>query len=236
MNRRPPMAGFSVPEAVLALLLGLFVVHLGLSTLARLRTSQGRLAAQAEGLTAMRVARHVLRDELRRGTPGRDWFVSDDSISLRAFRGVGLVCPLDSASTEVTVSFTGQRRADPSKDSVLFLDPLGSVEVRSLAGVGPAVGPCGPEGLDSLERWSLDAPVPHTAVVGRLFEHGSYHVALSALRYRRGESGRQPLTPEVWDGTSGWVLSPAAIGLQVQHQNADAGPSWSAFLAENEPQ
>lgn len=224
-------AGISAPEAIVALLLGLFVIHLGVTTLAQLRASEARLAARSDGLTAMRVAGHVLRRELRRGRPGRDWVVDDDSLRLRAFRGTAIVCACDSATAQITVSYRGDRRPDPSKDSVLLLGPTGSVEVRALVGTGGSATDCGPAPATELESWTLDAPVEPGAVVARLFERGSYHVALSALRYRRGASGRQPLTPEVWGDSSTWSLNGARLGLEVRPLDPDVGLPWAAFLS-----
>lgn len=60
---------------------------------------------------------------------------------------------------------------------------------------------------ESLYRWTLESP-PLTGTLFLLFESGSYHLAGGALRYRRGESGRQPLTAEWFDDSRGglrWV-------------------------------
>jgi len=64
--------GFSAPEALVALLLGLFIVHLGFGTLERMRAVEGRLVARTDALVAMRVARHALRRELGLGRAGVD--------------------------------------------------------------------------------------------------------------------------------------------------------------------
>lgn len=215
----------------MALLLGLFVIHLGLATLSRLRVAEARLAARADALTAMRVAGHVLRRELRHGRPTDDWTVDGDSLALRAFRGTAVVCALDSVATEITVSYRGDRRPDPSKDSVLLVDATGRREARALVGTGGSAVGCGAALPSELETWTLDAPVEPGAVVARLFERGSYHLALSALRYRRGASGRQPLTPEVWADSTAWTARGGRLGLEVRPLRADAGPAWAAFLA-----
>jgi hypothetical protein len=228
---RSAAAGFSAVEGIVALLVGLFVVHLGLSAIVRLRSVEAGIAKRMDAITAMRVARHVLRSELGRGVPGRDWMAAGDSISLRAFRGTGLVCPAGALTNEVTVSFSGVRRPDPSKDSVLLLGPAGTATPRALVAVGPAAISCGPLGPADLERWGLDAPAPAGTVVARVFERGSYHVALSALRYRRGSSGRQPLTPQVWDDDSRLLPLGDRLGLEVQHGSPEQGPDWEAFLA-----
>jgi hypothetical protein len=223
--------GFSVPEAIVALLLGIFVVHLGFATLERMRVVEGRLAARADALVAMRVARHVLRRELGYGRAGVDWAVDSDSISLRAFRGTALVCPGSVASDELTVRFEGDRRPDPAKDSVILVGPDGVSEVRAIEAVTAAARPCASIPESELETWRLDEPVPADAVVARLFERGSYHLASRALRYRRGLSGRQPLTPEVWSGATGWTTTGSRFGLRAEPRDSTMGSPWSAFLA-----
>lgn len=228
---RATRAGISAPEVIVALLLGLFVVHLGLTTLARLSAARARLAARTDGLVAMRVARYVLRRELRHGLPGEDWWVDRDSVYLRAYRGTATVCSRDSASVEITVSYAGDRLPAPSKDSVLLLDSEGSREVRALTSVVASTAGCPPFTAGSEETWRLSGALPPGSVIARLFERGSYHLSSSALRYRRAGAGRQPLTPEVWSPTTAWVLSGTRLGLEAQHHDSIVGPSWEAFLA-----
>ena len=67
-------------------------------------------------------------------------------------------------------------------------------------------------------------------VVARLFERGSYHLSDATLRYRRGASGRQPLTPEVWSVATGWRLSGQRLGVAFTPART-AGSTWSGFLA-----
>ncbi len=224
-------AGISLPEALVALVLGMLVVHLGLNTLQRIKSAQVRLAVRSDALVALRVGRYVLRRELRRARPGRDWVLDRDSLSLRAFRGTAFVCPNDSATVELTVSYSGDRRPDPSKDSVLLFTREGEWEVRALAAVGSAPTSCGPVGTGSLATWRLDEAAPPGTVLARLFERGSYHLSGSALRYRRGLSGRQPLTPEIWSTATGWTRSGARVGLELFPRDADAGQPWSGFLS-----
>jgi hypothetical protein len=228
MSRR---GGFTAPEALVALLLGLFVVHLGFSTLERVRAVQGRLTARTDALVAMRVARHALRRELGFGRAGVDWRADGDSLSLRAFRGVALICPGGGSTDRITVRFTGDRSPDPAKDSLLVVLPEGREEIRRLVAVGSASSGCAAVPESKLETWQLDAPVSGAAVVARLFERGSYHLAASALRYRRGFSGRQPLTPDVWSPATAWTRSGARVGLSAEPRDSAMGPTWSAFLA-----
>jgi hypothetical protein len=222
-------AGATIAEAIVALVIGLLVLQLGLSTLARFRAAQARLVARGDALVALRIGRHVLRRELRHGMAGRDWVVDADSVSLRAFRGTALVCQADSAAAEVVVVFSGERAPDATKDSVLFVSGEGDVAVRALVGVGGAA-PCAGTLPGSPARWRLDRSAPHGAVAARLFERGSYHLSGAALRYRRGASGRQPLTPEVWTAATAWSASPARLGVTLVPA-ASTGAPWSGFVA-----
>ena len=55
-----PAGGFSVAEALVALLLGCLVVGVALATLGRQRAVQSELTARAERLGAARLARHFM--------------------------------------------------------------------------------------------------------------------------------------------------------------------------------
>ncbi|NJD18675.1 MAG: hypothetical protein FIA95_05250, partial [Gemmatimonadetes bacterium] len=68
MRRRTPCggcAGFTVLEALTALLLSFFIMALALSTVARQREVVRRLGTRADGLAVARTARHVLGGEAR---------------------------------------------------------------------------------------------------------------------------------------------------------------------------
>jgi hypothetical protein len=226
--------GASLAEALVALMLGLFLLHLGLESLARLRSAESRLLRREDALVALRVGRHVLRTELGRGRPGRDWGVEGDSLPLRAFRGVAVVCSSDSATAELVVSYRGDRAPDPAKDSVLLIGSDGGEIVRALVSTRSASG-CDPGDGGASRNWELDAGVGRTPVLGRLFERGSYHLSGHALRYRRGMSGRQPLTPEVWSPSTAWSSGGARLGVDLVPQDPAAGPAWSGFLAWDGP-
>ena len=226
------LRGASVSEMVVALLAGLLVVHLALGTLERFRSAQVRLARRTDALVALRVSRHLLRAELRVGLPGRDWRLADDSLGLRAFRGTALVCPTRPSPDELLVRYAGMRAPDPTKDSLLLVTGRGEVEVRALAGVAATADPCAAAGPGTVGRWRLDREPPADVVLARLFERGSYHLSGSALRYRRGLSGRQPLTPEVWTlPETAWTRTYEAIGVRLVPGDAGAGAAWSGFLA-----
>ena len=222
-------AGTSVIEAVVALLVGLLVLQLGLSTLARFRSAQRELGERADALVALRVGRHVLRRELRHGLPGRDWIAEPDSLSLRAFRGVAVVCGSDSLSAQLIVSYRGDRAADPSKDSVMLVTEDGAAVARALTATGVSPAPCTGPGGGAAERWTLNEAAPAGTVVVRTFERGSYHLTSAALRYRRGASGRQPLTPETWSAATAWDVETERLGVALVPSRA--GAAWSGFLA-----
>lgn len=229
-HRPAASAGVSVLEAVVALTLGAFVLHLGVVTVQRVRTAQAGITERLEALEAFRVGRYVPRLELRRAVGGRDWAVDGDSLSLRAFRGTGLVCMPDGASERVAVSYRGDRQPDPAKDSVLLVRSGGGHLVVGLEGVGSGAGACG-TGPGVPEVWTLDRPVPADVVLARLFERASYHFSAAALRYRIGASGRQPLTAEVWAmPATGWVPGPDRLAFTLAGR-PDAGRSWTGFLA-----
>lgn len=234
MRASRAVAGLTLPEVLVALLLGLFIVQLGLGTLARLDGARRRLAARTDFLVTKRVTRHVLRTELGHGVAGTDWQVGGDSVSLRAFRGTALVCRADSATASLSVSFRGERAPDPTKDSVLLLTEAGRREVRALAGVGAPASPC--TALDSAgaATWNLDAPAPDGTVLARLFERGSYHLDAYALRYRRGASGRQPLTPESLSPASRWIPGPDHLGVVLLPEDSVAGSGWTDVVAWDE--
>ena len=197
-------AGVTVAETLVALLLGLLVVQGAFKAAARVRTVHQRIMGQAEVLSSMRLAGALLRTEARHGAPGRDWSMDRGALSLRAFRGTGLVCPHGSMATSWVVSYTGYRRPDPTKDSVLVLDGTGTAASASLVAVRPAPETCGGAPLRGGLTLEVDSPLPSGGVVARVYERGTYSLSAAALRYRRGAGGRQPLTPEVWARESGW--------------------------------
>jgi hypothetical protein len=181
---------------IVALLLGCLVVGLALATLARQRAVQAELTARAERLAAARLARHLLGWEFRAAGGSGAYVAGPDSLALRAYRGLGLVCPGEGGPRELWVSASGIRAADPAKDSVELLLESGAAMVLGLEALDGSVRRCG-VAPEPLERWTLSGPAPAGVVMGRWFERGSYHLSGGALRYRRGLAGRQPLTPEV---------------------------------------
>jgi len=229
--RRAIRHGWSLPETLVALLLGLVLVHLGLDSLTRLDAARRRMAARAEALVALRVSRHVLRRELRHGLRGEDWELVADSLRLRAFRGAGLVCASDSTGPGIVVAYEGSRAPDPSKDSVLLLTAAGGREARALAAAAPYPPPCFRGDSRPAQTWRLDRPAPPDVLAARVFERGSYHLSQAALRYRRGASGRQPLTPEVWSSATRWSAAGARLGVELVPSDSLAGAPWVGLLS-----
>jgi hypothetical protein len=188
--------GASVLEAVVALTLGALLLGLVLSVLARQREVVASLAARGEALATARVVRAVLRREARAAGVGR-WWVATDSISMRAFRGSGTVCPTREPAPVLLVRSWGVRAPDPTKDSVLLITERGDVVTRALAETGTTPGhSCPGDGSGGWVGWTLSEAAPAGVILARYYERGSYHLSGEAFRYRRGAAGRQPLTPE----------------------------------------
>lgn len=227
-------AGVSVIEALAALVLGLLVVQLSLGAMARMRRIGERLTRRAEGMAAVRIARHVVGEEVRRGRPGPDWaVVGREQIALRAFRGVADVCPWQPDTLTLLVSYRGSRAVDPTKDSVLLVDREGNRLPAALERVSSSDLVC-PQAADvPVERWRLARAVPPGVVLARVYERGSYHLSGGALRYRRGAAGRQPLTPEVLrTPPSGFAWGDGTLRMLVAtDQGAGAGrTSWEDLV------
>lgn len=183
-------AGVTLPE----LLLVAWLFGLVLLATAAFAGAQGRLAAASQdrvrAADVVRTIDLILNGELRYG--GRqDAMPGPDSVRLRAVRGSATIC---AGGAELLVRYRGIRRPDPAKDSALIITSagtVGSVHAVVAAATVPAAAACGDT------RLRLE-PVP-TARTGQVlvFESGTYHLSGGALRYRRGRSGRQPVTEDV---------------------------------------
>lgn len=185
--------GFGSVEVLLGLLLLAFLVRAAWGALVQLRGVGERSSEVAGALESVRVVWIVLGEELRRGDPGRDaWTAAGDSVSLRALRGGGAACPGPGGS-ELRILYRGSRRPDPRKDSVLVLGLDGVWTAHDLVRRSAGDVACRGALPRAGEVWELD-PLPEGGLFALLFERGSYHLADSALRYRRGRGGRQPLT------------------------------------------
>lgn len=197
-------------ELLVVLALLSLVVQLGWTVLSGQRRAATALSVRAEGLETIRTVGWLLPQELSGGEPEGDWWAAGDSIVLRAFRGVGFVLGDSVRGDSVRVCYRGIRNPAPEKDSVLLLGIDGRWRAHDLVRRALLSGACVQTADASKEEWVL-SPEPGRSVLVRLFERGSYHLSLGALRYRRGEGGRQPLTPErVQEGRI--VVSPSLGG------------------------
>jgi len=187
-------SGVSVMEALLVLLLLSILVPGAWAVVARHRTAAAGAGHRAEALETIRTAAWLLPEELSGGVPGRDWWMQEDSVALRAFRALGLVRAGSIDEQELVACVRGIRAPTTDKDSVLLLETDGRWRAHELQGRA-RIAACPEVEGGWEEKWTL-SPEPGKAVLGRIFERGSYHLADGALRYRRGAGGRQPLTPE----------------------------------------
>lgn len=200
--------GVSLLETLVALLLGLLLVHLVLRTVGAAGDAVESHRTRSDRLAAVRMARWRAAADV--AAAGSAYLAGEDSVALRAVRGGIVGCGL--AGGIWTGRGEGVRLPDPDKDSVLVLLPSGRWSVHALASLEVPVGTCGPGGEGATWGLVLDPPPPASPVVGRFFERGSYHLADGALRWRRGAGGRQPLTPEVLAGRGG-AVEEAGTGL-----------------------
>ncbi|MEQ9401775.1 MAG: hypothetical protein RJQ04_21595 [Longimicrobiales bacterium] len=212
--------GATVVETVVALLLGLLLVQVSLALLVRQRQAVDSLTRRAERLAAVRTGRILLGADLRAlSGEAAALTLSSDTLALRVVRGLAVVCAED-GSGGVLVRAGGVRGPDAAKDSLLLLDLEGRWRPAALTSSDPWGGP--PQGSraracpdgPATHRWRIEPAVAFR--VARYFERGSYHLRDGALRYRRGRSGRQPLTPPVVppgsafsfgpDGSASWTV------------------------------
>jgi hypothetical protein len=220
--------GFSLLESLMALLLTSLLVPLAWALVASARGAALRVVERSEALEVERTGWHVLSSEVGSGLPGRDWTVDRPRVlSLRAFRGVAEVCEPPSAAGEALVRHSGLRLADPTKDSLLVLTAEGAWEVARLVTRAPVTGRC-PGWAEPLERWRWE-PEIGSAVLLRVFERGSYHLEDRAFRYRAGDGGRQPLTPErLHDAGSAFERTGSVLELRLS-VHAEPGTLWASI-------
>lgn len=229
--------GYTLAELTVTLAVLVLLLALSLRALAGVARTTTGLQERGAWLEAARASRWVLRSELGAGEPGRDWRLNPpDSVGLRAFRGVALVCSaLDDSTFAVRVR--SARLADPAKDSVLVLRGDGVWDVGRLVAIGPAAPDCLDPSAGRVERWRVAGLESRTGpeanpVLLRLFEAGSYHVAGATLRYRRGRGGAQPLSEAVLRGARlvGDTSAGIFAGLEIEAPGG-AGGAWTVPLA-----
>jgi len=194
MKRLKPR-GFTLVEAMVALLLLGIVVQGGWAVFSNFRVAAERTALAAQGLETVRTVGWVLSEELDGARAGQDWWPSSDSsVSLRAFRGVAWVQEWENEG-QVRVCYRGIRNPNPQKDSILTLSQEGVWVPRALEDRVRSVSGCAGENQGWVEIWQVEKGARGWRLA-RVFEVGSYHFSKGAFRYRVGEGGRQPLTAE----------------------------------------
>ena len=231
-NRR---TGASLVEVLIALVLGVFVVQLGFATLGQLDRFAADASKRSDVAMSIRIARSVLRDELAVADSARAGGVAGDSVALRAFRGVGVVCPGSISGSTVLVAYAGARQPDSTKDSLEVITASGRTRVIGFDVVSASAALCATRrGAEVVQLWTAATPVPPDALLLRPFERGSYHLAGSALRYRAGRGGRQPLTPEVFDDGRSWIVDSADV-IAARLTPIGGTRGWTGTLLRRSP-
>lgn len=212
---RRDVDGATLVETLVALLLGLLVLQAGMTAVARTRLAHARAMERADALSAGRLTGALLRAETEAGRAGEDWVVEGASLALRAYRGTGLVCGEHEAPGVLVVSYGGYRRPDPTKDSVEVVYADGARALAELTDLATGPPACRGAPIERSLTLELDVPTPPGGVLARVFERGAYSLSDRALRYRRGAGGRQPLTPEILEGESGWRLTDGRLSAEL---------------------
>jgi hypothetical protein len=160
---------------------------------------------------ALRTAVLLPRIEWRALSPHDIRAAAADSVRSRLIRGFARGCGVTAGAFE----YTGIRDPDPQKDSAIVIAPSDAETIHAITHSTPAAA-CSPRrgralaiafGGTQLERGS----------VALIFESGTYYLSASALRYRRGSEGRQPLTQEYLDTRlSGFAPIPGSAGTPVE--------------------
>lgn len=195
------------------------------------------LVAREESVETLRTIWTVLHEELGAGGRGRDWEMEEgtnQAVRLRAFRGIALPCEWETGSREGRVTWSGHRAPDPDRDSVLVLEAEGGWRLAALEALSSAGVECDGPLEGQVARWRLSERVSGPILI-RYFERGRYSMEDRAFRYRRGEEGRQPLTPERVGPASGFESSEEG-GLDVRLELQPGGEvrwrvPWSGTLA-----
>jgi hypothetical protein len=230
-------SGVSLIEALTALALGGLLCVVLIAALAASRRGAAAHALAIERVEARRLAAVVLAAEVRNLVPGEDFEVPERAVlELRAVRGIAISC--GAADGAVFIRYRGMRDPEPRKDSVIAITAAAE-RVLALAETAPVVGQCHAEPGEVVLGWRFEGEPPPGRPLYLLFERGSYHLSDRALRYRRGDGGRQPLTPEIYrDAGSGFVLGDRALEVLLDEGTSSGPVRFRIALAnalENQP-
>lgn len=170
-----------VELATSASLLG--IVSVACATLVHSQTRLLRNVSERAAMNeTLRTASGIFAAEIDAAAEQDLRVVTDDSVAMRIMRGRAIV--VTRVGQRYALRYEGLRDPDPVKDSILAV--VNEQAARfTLASADPP----------SIET---DLPLAPGALV-LFFESGAYHIATNALRYRRGEEGRQPVTDELID-------------------------------------
>ncbi len=195
--------GYSLIEALVALLLLTLLLSLIAHTAGAARRALEAVAISAERVDAARTARRLFtqlqpfsRSAFNGPGPGE--------VTVRMPIGWATNCQRDPDSGAVW-EWEGLRLPVPTRDSALVIDATGAMHLTGVSAVGHGAECGGGEGGGALTI-SFDPDVPH-AVILHLWEPGVARID-DAVRYARSSTSRQPLTAALLDRTiSGLSLS-----------------------------
>lgn len=216
-------AGATMIELVTALaLLGL----LSAACVALLRSQTALLRQVSERAAtgeALRAASGILHAEFRDVVAEDISGSSSDSLALRVFRGIAVVCAVDGDAA--VLRYHGLREPDPTKDSLLIVEAERPMPFRVVTGRPLCVARSG-EQLITIEPAD---PLEHGSLL-LIFESGAYYMANGALRYRRGVEGRQPLTDELLDHRQGgFTMEPRGVRIRLRAKAGSNGDTYVRF-------
>lgn len=188
--------GYSLVEAIAASLIASVITALMVSAIVTQIRAGAIIAHGAESDAALALATAVITSELRDALPSDVPAAEADSLALRAFRATAIVC--DTADGRATVRWAGSRTPDPAKDSAVVLRAGAEWTVPIASANALASAPCPARVDERFFRIETGTGLQPGDVL-LAFERGTYHLSARALRWRIGQGGRQPLTPEIFD-------------------------------------
>jgi len=191
-SRRP---GLTLAETVVALVTTGVIVASAAGMFVTVLRAGAVVADGAEVLDALATTTLLMPAETRALAALDVRAAGSDSVALRAFRGMALVCARGPAGP--IVRYAGLRDPDPAKDSLLIATAEPE-RTASLISVAPQVNACVTAAGESLFELVLVPDSLRSGDVLLVFESGAYHLSTGAFRYRPAGGSRQPLTAEVF--------------------------------------